>query len=98
MLNKLISLVFLLLILNSNLVYSETNFLLPLKKPSIFKQTNKEIKETISKNLPIPKPKIQKQEQSKTEKKKEENKVVVKEEFKKKLSSSLFVYPKKKSL
>ena len=43
MLNRLISLVFLLLILNSNLVYSETNFLLPLKKPSIFKQTNKEI-------------------------------------------------------
>ena len=98
MLNKLISLVFLLLILNSNLVYSETNFLLPLKKPSIFKQTNKEIKETISKNLPIPKPKIQKQEQSKTEKKKEENKVVVEEEFKKKLSSSLFVYPKKKPI
>ncbi len=98
MLNKLISLVFLLLILNSNLVYSETNFLLPLKKPSIFKQTNKEIKETISKNLPIPKPKIQEQEQPKTEKKKEKNKVVLKEEFKEKVSSSLFVYPKKKPI
>ena len=44
MLNKLISLVFLLLFLNINIVYSETNFLLPQKKPSIFKKFEKQIK------------------------------------------------------
>ena len=57
MLNRLISLVFLLTFLNINVVYSENNFLLPQKKPSIFKKSEKQINEVISKNLPIPKPK-----------------------------------------
>ena len=35
---KLISLVFLLFILIINKVYSENEFLLPVKKPSIFKK------------------------------------------------------------
>ena len=59
MLNRLISLVFLLTFLNINVVYSENNFLLPQKKPSIFKKSEKQINEVISKNLPIPKPRIE---------------------------------------
>ena len=58
MLNRLISLVFLLTFLNINVVYSENNFLLPQKKPSIFKKSEKQINEVISKNLPIPKPEL----------------------------------------
>ena len=60
MLNRLISLVFLLTFLNINVVYSENNFLLPQIKPSIFKKSEKQINEVISKNLPIPKPRIEK--------------------------------------
>ena len=59
MLNRLISLVFLLTFLNINEVNSENNFLLPQKKPSIFKNSEKQIKEVIIKNLPVPKPKIE---------------------------------------
>ena len=54
MLNRLISLVFLLSFLKISIVYSETDFLLPQKKPSIFKKSEKQINEVISKNLPIP--------------------------------------------
>ena len=43
MLNRLISLVFLLSFFNVNIVYSETDFLLPQQKPSIFKKTEKQI-------------------------------------------------------
>ena len=60
MLNRLISLVFLLSFLKINIVYSETNFLLPQKKPSIFKYTEKQVQETINKNLPVPKPLLEK--------------------------------------
>ena len=59
MLNRLISLVFLLTFLNINVVYSENNFLLPQKKPSIFKKSEKQINEIIGKNLPVPKPRIE---------------------------------------
>ncbi len=62
MLNRLISLAILLLFLNNTAVYSESNFLLPEKKPSIFKKTEKQIKESISENLPVPKPRLQKKE------------------------------------
>ena len=37
MLNRLISLVFLLSILNINIVYSENNFILPLENPLFLK-------------------------------------------------------------
>ena len=43
----------------------ETNFLLPQKKPSIFKKTQEEIKTNISKNLPVPKPRPEKKDQTK---------------------------------
>ncbi len=55
MLNRLISLVFLLSFLNVNAAYSESDFLLPLEKPSIFKKT-------IEINIPVPKPFVKKKE------------------------------------
>ena len=45
MLNRLISLVILLLFLNIDKAYSETDFQLPQKKPSIFKKAEKKIQE-----------------------------------------------------
>ena len=68
MLNKLISLVFLLLFLNINIAYSEGNFLLPLKKPSIFKKSEEQIKDSVRNDLPAPKPSIQKKEPESTKK------------------------------
>ncbi len=105
MLNRLISLVFLLSILNINIVYSENNFILPLEKPSIFKKSEKKIKETINTNLPVPKPIIKKKEiKPKTAEKikpitkdKKENQVSkeIKEE---KTITSTFVFPRKKPI
>ena len=60
MLNRLISLVFLLSFFKISIVYSETDFLLPQKKPSIFKKSEKQIQESINKNLPVPKPLLEK--------------------------------------
>ena len=68
MLNKLISLVFLLLFLNINIAYSEDNFLLPLKKPSIFKKSEEQIKESVRNDLPAPKPSLQKKKPESTKK------------------------------
>ena len=65
MLNRLISLVFLLSFLKISIVYSETDFLLPQKKPSIFKKSEKQIQESINKNLPVPKPLLEKKGESK---------------------------------
>ena len=65
MLNRLISLVFLLSFLKINIVNSETDFLLPQKKPSIFKKSEKQIQESINKNLPAPKPLLEKKGETK---------------------------------
>ena len=65
MLNRLISLVFLLSFLKISIVYSETDFLLPQKKPSIFKKSEKQIQESINKNLPAPKPLLEKKVETK---------------------------------
>ena len=65
MLNRLISLVFLLSFLKISIVYSETDFLLPQKKPSIFKKSEKQIQESINKNLPAPKPLLEKKGETK---------------------------------
>ena len=62
MLNRLISLVFLLTFFNIEDVHSDADFLLPEKKPSIFKKTEKQIQDSVSKNLPVPKPKLNKQD------------------------------------
>ena len=102
MLNRLISLVVFLLFLNINPVYSDTNFLLPQKKPSIFKKTEKQLQESINNNLPVPKPRIQKKEDiasKKVEKKTEPveiKKVEKKKEIKEKIFNS-FILPKKKT-
>ena len=102
MLNRLISLVFLLSFLKINFVYCETNFLLPQKKPSIFKKSEKQVQESINKNLPVPKPLLQKKdeikpsivEQKKEPSKKKEIKLETKKEIKTQISST-FIYPKK---
>ena len=78
MLNKLISLVFLLLFFNVNVVYSETDFLLPQKKPSIFKKIDKNFSPSSSGNLPQKKPLINQGQDQKEE-------VVVKKEEKKEI-------------
>ena len=95
MLNRLISLVFLLSFFNVNIVYSETDFLLPQQKPSIFKKTEKQIREAIEKSLPVSKPKIEK-EKNEIEVKKEQT--VEKEEKSKDERKTSFVYPKKKPI
>ena len=105
MLNKLISLVFLLTFLNITNVYSQTNFLLPQKKPSIFKKVDKQINNNINKNLPVPKPTLKKKEEVKSEKvkTKEQKKINETKKVEKivkiqgKLSSS-FVFPRKKPI
>ena len=52
MINKLISLVILTFFLLIDYSYSEDQFLLPEKKPSIFKEKNTNINELLQKNLP----------------------------------------------
>ena len=59
---KLISLVIITLFLISGHSYSEDQFLLPKKKPSIFKSTDNREKIDFSKNLPQRKPLVQKVE------------------------------------
>ena len=99
MLNRLISLVFLLLILNIYPVYSETSFLFPQKKPSIFKKSEKEIQQSINKNLPVPKPTLQKKETTKSTNIEKKKDPIIKEKTdEKKIIKSVFVYPKKKPI
>ena len=59
MINKLISLAILTFFLLISHSYSETQFLYPKKKPSIFKPINKTGEEKIQSNLPQKKPIIQ---------------------------------------
>ena len=99
---KLISLVFLLFILIINKAYTASEFLLPVKKPSIFKNIETNIKENISENLPKPKPVIKKEPikeetinkvvKSKSKIEKQTAKITEKSEINKKK----FIYPKKK--
>ena len=104
MLNRLISLVFLLSFLNINLLYSENDFLFPQEKPSIFKKTEKEIKKAINNNLPVPKPSIQKKTTTKSVKektneiKKPKEEIIKQKSKEKKVVTSSFVFPKKKPI
>ena len=98
MLNRLISLVFLLSFLKISIVYSETDFLLPQKKPSIFKKSEKQIQESINKNLPAPKPLLEKKSETKptvvVQEKKPTKKKEIKTDLKEKVTtqvSSTFV-------
>ncbi len=56
---KLISLVFLLFFLIINKAYSADEFILPVKKPSIFKKIEKNITSKTTTNLPQKKPILQ---------------------------------------
>ena len=76
---KLISLVFLLFFLIINKAYSENEFILPVKKPSIFKQIEKNIKLKTTNNLPQKKPILQSDAS-------EQNIVKEKKEIKKKIT------------
>ena len=55
---KLISLVFISFFLIINSGYSENEFLLPAKKPPIFKKIESKVSENINSNLPVKKPRI----------------------------------------
>ena len=92
---KLISLVFLLLIFTINNVFPENEFILPVKKPSIFK--NFISKKSL--NLPQKKPILETESSQKIDNKensKVEKKIVVKKEVK---STKInFIYPKKKPI
>ena len=58
---KLISLAFLFFFLIINKAFSENEFILPVKKPSIFKKIESQIIENTKKDLPQRKPIIQEQ-------------------------------------
>ena len=97
---KLISLVFLLFFLFINKAYSINEFVLPVKKPPIFKKIDNKINQNINKNLPQSKPIIQSQKNEKkiiqenTKSKIAPNKNQSTEEVK--FVKNSFVYPKKK--
>ena len=94
--NKLISLVFLLIFLIINNAYTENEFILPVKKPSIFKKIEKSIKVNKSTPLPQKKPvlKTTSTENTKNEKKKTEKKLNIEEKIVK--IDTGFIFPRKK--
>ena len=63
MINKLISLALLIFFLTTGYGYSDSQFLFPKKKPSIFKKIERNIASEIQKNLPQKKPIIQTDDQ-----------------------------------
>ena len=99
---KLISLVFLLIFLIINKVYSENEFILPVKKPSIFKNFDKKNSKNVDNNLPQKKPVILSDQPNKITqkkeplKKKEPKKEIEVEETKK--ITNIFIFPKKNRL
>ena len=93
---KLISLVFLFIILIVNKAYSENEFILPVKKPSVFKKIEKSITSKITNELPQKKPILQSTvtKQKPVEEKKEiKEKKIEKEIIKVKTA---FIFPQKK--
>ena len=99
---KLISLVILLFIFIINKAYCENEFLLPAKKPSIFKKIDSNKIIIDNKKLPQPKPFIKKKtEEKKTvgqidKQKKKKAQQPVKEIESKENTKQVFLYPKKK--
>ena len=94
---KLISLVFLLFFLIINKAYSADEFILPVKKPSIFKKIEKNITSKTTTNLPQKKPVLQSNasEQNIVKEKKEIKKKITPEKEVVKVDTD-FLYPKKK--
>ena len=99
---KLISLVFLLFFLTIGNTYSENQFILPVKKPSIFKNNDSKVQDYINRNLPQAKPRIEKKpiEKIVLNKQNQQNKELnTKKDNSKidtKLSKKVFLYPQKK--
>ena len=98
---KLISLVFLLFILTVNIAYSEGEFILPVKKPSIFKKVEKNISIDLNKNLPQPKPITQNKKNTKIVPSEDKKQKILEEEKitptkKIKIVKNNFIYPQKK--
>ena len=99
MTNKLISLVIITFFLLIDHSYSEDQFLLPKKKPSIFKSVENTEKIDLSNNLPQRKPVIEKNEVIEKDKIVEKKKIEEKKEVKKIESiaqKGLFIFPQKK--
>ena len=93
---KLISLVFLLTILIINKAYSESEFILPVKKPSIFKKVESVINSNNKDSLPQKKPTLKStvsKEAVKQEKIVPKKIELAKKELK---AQSIFLYPQKK--
>ena len=96
---KLISLVFLLFFIIINKVHSENKFILPLKKPSIFKNFKEDAAKSVGSNLPQKKPTIQSSKPKKVEPRKEPIKTEPKKEIENneiKQIVNIFIFPKKK--
>ena len=96
---KLISLVIIALFLLSGHSYSESQFLFPKKKPSIFKKTDNNENIDFPNNLPQRKPVVQKDENIEKEKIVKQKEVKEKKEIKKKeiiKQKSSFIFPQKK--
>ena len=99
---KLISLVFLLFILIINKAYTENKFILPVKKPSIFKEIEKKVNLATDNSLPQKKPKFKFsnsiKEKDKTKDKLKKDSEIKKSEIEVKKLKIVFVYPKKKPI
>ena len=96
---KLISLVFLLFFLIINKAYSENEFILPVKKPSIFKNVEKDINLKATSNLPQKKPILQSttsEQNIQKEKKKIKEKITTQKQIVK--INTGFLYPQKKPI
>jgi soluble lytic murein transglycosylase len=98
---KLISLVFLLFFLIFNNAYSENEFILPVKKPSIFKKIDNKITENLNINLPQPKPKIENKKTETLEKSVKGKKLEINPKLSEnskisKIKKTDFIYPQKK--
>ena len=100
MINKLISLIILTFLLLINHSYSETQFLYPKKKPSIFKEINKVNEQKIQSTLPQKKPIVRGENSQEKQVLKEEKIIKEKKEsidqVKEKKIKIGFLYPQKK--
>ena len=95
---KLISLVFLLFFLIIDNTYSQNEFILPLKKPSVFKKIDSNISSKKTSDLPHEKPVLKSDTQNKIiiQKKKKVVKIIKDKDKELIKARNTFIYPKKK--
>ena len=95
---KLISLVFLLFFLIIDNTYSQNEFILPLKKPSVFKKIDSNISSKTTSDLPHEKPVLKSDTQNKIiiQKKKKVVKIIKDKDKELIKARNTFIYPKKK--